>query len=263
MIVAGIDVGSLTAKAVILGSGGIYSYALQPTEINISEVAKSVTNNALKKANLSFEDVDDFISTGYGRISIPFAPKNVTEITCNAVGVSHLYPEARVIIDIGGQDSKVIKLDNNGKVTRFAMNDKCAAGTGKFLEVAAQTLGIPLDKLGEISLKSNKKILINNVCTVFAQTEIVSLIAQQKAIEDIIAGLHESIVRRVYGLVSSINPEPDGNVVMTGGVAKNIAIVKAFELVMGRKILIPDNPQIITAHGAALIAMSKLCSGEY
>ena len=257
MIVAGIDVGSLTAKAVILGDDDTYSYALQPTGLDIPEVAKRVTIEALDKLNLSFKDVDRFISTGYGRISIPFAPDNITEITCNAVGVYNLYPGARVVVDIGGQDSKAIKLDNNGKVIRFAMNDKCAAGTGKFLEVAAQTLEVPLDKLGELSLKSKKQVLISSICTVFAQTEIVSLIAQQTAIEDIAAGLHESIVKRVYGLVSSINPAPEGDVTLTGGVARNTAIVGMFEHMMGRKILIPENPQIITALGAALIAKSK------
>lgn len=257
MIVAGIDVGSLTAKVVILGDGGIYSYSLQPTGIDIPEVARRVTMEALEKAHLSFEDIDRFISTGYGRISIPFATDTVTEITCNASGVHSLYPRARLVVDIGGQDSKVIKMDGEGRVVRFAMNDKCAAGTGKFLEIAAQTLGIRLSDLSEISLRSKNKVMISSTCTVFAQTEIVSLIAQKTAKEDIVAGLHESIVNRVYGLLNSVNPEPEGEVVMTGGVARNMAIVKLFERIMGHKIVVPDNPQIVTAFGAALLARSK------
>jgi predicted CoA-substrate-specific enzyme activase len=216
-----------------------------------------VTREALEKVHLSFEDVQRIIATGYGRVSIPFANDTVTEITCNAVGVHHLYPQARVVVDIGGQDSKVIKMDDQGKVVSFAMNDKCAAGTGKFLEVAAETLGVEVDELGDLSSKSTKKVRISSTCTVFAQTEIVSLIARQTAKEDIVAGLHESIVSRVFGLVNSINPGSEGDVVMTGGVARNSAIVKSFERAMKRSVVVPDNPQIVTALGAALIARSK------
>jgi predicted CoA-substrate-specific enzyme activase len=157
-------------------------------------------------------------------------------------------------LDIGGQDSKAIKMDSEGRVLQFAMNDKCAAGTGRFLEVAAQTLGVRLDEMGEISLKSNNRITISSTCTVFAQTEIVSLIARKTAKEDIAAALHESIVSRVFALISSVNPEQKAEVVMTGGVAKNLSIIKLLKRITGREVLVPENPQMITAMGAALLA---------
>ena len=254
MITAGIDIGSTTAKAVVLRDGDILSYALQPTGIDMASVSKQVLMEALEKVGLKFEDVDRIVATGYGRISIPFATTTITEITCNAAGVHHLYPNASLVVDIGGQDSKVIKIDGKGRVMQFAMNDKCAAGTGKFLEVAAQTLGVPVSEIGEISLQSKNKVVISSTCTVFAQTEIVSLIARQTNKEDIAAGLHESIVSRVYGLISSVNPDPKAEVVLTGGVAKNTAIVKLLERMLGRAISVPENPQIITALGAALLA---------
>lgn len=257
MITAGIDIGSLTAKAVVLFNDHSFSYAIRPTGIDIPHVAKSVIGEALHKRHIPFEKIDKLVSTGYGRISIPFETEIVTEITCNAVGVHYFYPGARLIVDIGGQDSKVITLNERGKVVQFAMNDKCAAGTGKFLEVAAETLGVSLNDLGEISSRSTQNITINNTCTVFAQTEIVSLIAQKVSKEDIAAGLHRSIVSRVYPLITSVNPQRDGNMVMTGGVAKNRAIVALLENMLGRPVWVPDNPQITTAYGAALIARTK------
>jgi predicted CoA-substrate-specific enzyme activase len=254
MITAGIDIGSTTTKAVVLGEGELFSYALQPTGIEISSVSRQVITEACTKAGLTFEDLDRIVATGYGRISIPFATTTITEITCNAYGVHHLFPNASLVVDIGGQDSKVIKIDSKGRVIQFAMNDKCAAGTGKFLEVAAQTLGVPVSKLGDISLQSNNKVNISSTCTVFAQTEIVSLIARQTDKEDIAAGLHESIVSRVYGLISSVNPDPKAEVVLTGGVAKNAAIVNLLERMLDRRVSVPEDPQIVTALGAALLA---------
>ncbi|KUG02782.1 benzoyl-coa reductase subunit badg [hydrocarbon metagenome] len=254
MITAGIDVGSTTTKAVLLGETGIYSYSVQSTGIDIPEVAERVLRESLAKVDLSFEDIDGIVSTGYGRISIPFSTKTITEITCNAAGVHHVFPSATLVVDIGGQDSKAIKMDKEGRVLQFAMNDKCAAGTGKFLEVAAQTLRVDVEELGKISLESKNKITISNTCTVFAQSEIVSLIARKTEKEDIAAALHESIVSRVYGLINSVYPEPKAEMVLTGGVARNIAIVNLLERIMGRKVLVPENPQIITALGAAILA---------
>lgn len=254
MITAGIDIGSTTTKAVILGETDNFFYSLQSTGIEINAVSRQVLQEACDKAGLKIEDLDRIVATGYGRISIPFATTTITEITCNAAGVHHLYPNASLVVDIGGQDSKVIKIDDKGRVMQFAMNDKCAAGTGKFLEVAAQTLGVPVSKIGDISMQSKNKVTISSTCTVFAQTEIVSLIARQTDKEDIAAGLHESIVSRVYGLISSVNPDPQAEVILTGGVAKNVAIVNLLERMLGRKISVPDDPQIVTALGAALLA---------
>lgn len=254
MITAGIDIGSTTTKAVVLKDGDGFSYALQPTGIDINSVSRQVIMQACEKAGLAFEALDRIVATGYGRISIPFATTTITEITCNAYGVHHLFPNASLVVDIGGQDSKVIKIDKNGRVMQFAMNDKCAAGTGKFLEVAAQTLGVPVSEIGAVSQQSQNKVTISSTCTVFAQTEIISLIARQTNKEDIAAGLHESIVSRVFGLISSVNPDPKAEVVLTGGVAKNVAIVQLLERMLGRKISVPEDPQIVTALGAALLA---------
>ncbi len=254
MITAGIDVGSTTTKAVLLGKDGIYSYSVQATGIDIPEATEQVLGESLAQANLSFEDIAGIVSTGYGRISIPFSSQTITEITCNAAGVHHLFPNATLVVDIGGQDSKAIKMDKKGRVRQFAMNDKCAAGTGKFLEVAAQTLRVDVEELGKTSLESKNKITISNTCTVFAQSEIVSLIARKTEKEDIAAALHESIGSRIYGLINSVYPEPKAEIVLTGGVARNIAIVKLLERMTGRMVMVPENPQIVTALGAAILA---------
>ena len=254
MIAAGVDVGSTTTKAVVINENGQYSYAMQPSGIDIPEIADRVIKKSLEKLDLTVKDLNKIVATGYGRISIPFSDKTITEITCNAAGVHHLFPAATLIVDIGGQDSKAIKMNSQGKVLQFAMNDKCAAGTGKFLEVAAQPLGIAVDAMGEISQESKNRIIISNTCTVFAQSEIISLIARKTRKEDIAAALHESIVSRILGLIGSIDPEPRADIVLTGGVAKNIAIAKLLERMLGRKVLVPENPQIVTALGAALLA---------
>ena len=255
MISAGIDVGSLTTKIVLLKDGAMMLHAIKPTGMNILQVVRSLLDEALGRLSLRFEDVNRIIATGYGRISIPFAEKQVTEITCNAKGVHHLYPQARMVLDIGGQDTKVIKLAEGGRVENFAMNDKCAAGTGRFLEVAAQTMEVNVEDLGVLSSKASTAVEISSTCTVFAQTEIVSLIARQVSRENIIAGLHEAIARRVYGLFSGLSPE--GEVAMTGGVAKNSGVVKALENLIRRSLLIPENPQVVTALGAALIGCGQ------
>lgn len=255
---AGIDVGSLTTKVVILRDDSSCSYAIRPTGLDIPEVVHKVMQDALAKSHLIFDDIDQIVSTGYGRISIPFTSKTITEITCNAAGVHKLYPQATLIVDIGGQDSKVIKMNRDGRVLQFAMNDKCAAGTGKFLEVTAQSLGTSVEELGGLALLSKKRITISNTCTVFAQTEIVSLIARKTDKEDIAAALHESVVSRVFGLINSVNPEQRAVVVMTGGVANNIAIVKLLGRMIGSEITVPENPQIVTALGAALLARNNI-----
>lgn len=256
MIIAGVDVGSLTTKVAILNNGTMVSHDIERTGVNTSQIARHLLDKALSNLGLSFGDLDKVIATGYGRISIPFAQKQITEITCNARGVNHLYPKARMIIDIGGQDTKVIKLGDNGRVENFLMNDKCAAGTGRFLEVAAQTLEVKLNDLGKLSSKASMAAEISSTCTVFAQTEIVSLVAKQIPRENIIAGLHEAIARRVFGLFSCLNFQ--GEVVMTGGVARNAGVVKALENLIKHPLLIPKYPQILTALGAALFGYNGL-----
>ena len=256
MVVAGIDIGSLTSKAVVLQDDNS-AHFLMLTGTDIPEVARSVTEKAAEKLCLSVSDIRRIVSTGYGRASTPFADETVSEITCNAVGVYHFYPDARLIIDIGGQDSKVIQMNEKGKVVNFVMNDKCAAGTGRFLEVAAETLGVTVGNLADLSEKATEQSRISSTCAVFAQTEIVSLISRQTPKENIVAGLHAAIVSRACALIDSLHPGDRDKTVMTGGVAKNRAILQMLRETTQREIIVPEEPQVITAFGAALIAKSK------
>jgi predicted CoA-substrate-specific enzyme activase len=192
------------------------------------------------------------VATGYGRISVPFADKKVTEISCHALGAYKLFPDTGTVIDIGGQDSKVIQVGQGGKVLDFAMNDKCAAGTGRFLEVMAAKLGISLDEMGSLSLKGEKEARISSICTVFAESEVVSLVARNHPREGIIRGLHRAIVNRVWSMVRTIGTH--GEVTMSGGVAKNKGVVALMEEKLGKPIHVYREPQIVGAFGAALFA---------
>ena len=248
---AGIDSGSTSTNAVIMDKNKkIISYSIVRTGAKSIKSAEAAFNEALKKANLEKNDISRIVSTGYGRVSIPFADMNVTEITCHAKGASFINPNIRTIIDIGGQDSKVIRIDEKGDVTDFAMNDKCAAGTGRFLEMMARTLELPIENMGKESLKWKENIKITSMCTVFAESEVISLIAQNKEKSDIIHGLNNSIASRVTGLLGRIGRK--GEYMMTGGVAKNVGVVKALEEKLDSKINIYKEPEIVGALGAAL-----------
>jgi predicted CoA-substrate-specific enzyme activase len=254
MLVAGVDVGGATAKAVIMKDAKIISHSLSQTGPDVTSIAKHVIQEAAKKANLSFDDIEYVSATGYGRISIPFADKTLTEISCHALGAKWAIPETRMVIDIGGQDSKAIHVYEEGNVEDFVMNDKCAAGTGRFLEVIAGVLEIPLNRLGPISLNAEKVCLISNTCTVFAESEVVSLRAQKEKVEDIIAGIHRSVAKRVCGMARRMGfREP---VIFSGGVAKNDGVQRAIEEEIETELIIPEEPQLIGAIGAALSAAS-------
>lgn len=246
---AGIDIGSTMTKVVIMTEGMLAS-VIGPTGPEHRKLAHRVMEEALARAKLSFDDITYIVATGYGRINVPFADKQITEISCHARGVSSLLATARAIIDIGGQDCKGIKL-NNGRVVDFVMNDKCAAGTGRFLEVVAEGLGVKLDELGELSLAAKNRVEIGSTCTVFAEQEVVAKLSEGVPLEDLIAGLHEAIAGRIYGLVSRLKIEED--VVVTGGGAKNIGLVKALEAKLGFSVLIPPEPLLTGAIGAALL----------
>jgi (R)-2-hydroxyacyl-CoA dehydratese activating ATPase len=248
---AGIDIGSTMTKVVIVDEKeNILSSLIGPTGARHRHLALKVIENAMEKADLNFDNLDFIVATGYGRINVPFADKQITEITCHARGIRALFPSARIIIDIGGQDSKGIKLDAEGKVANFVMNDKCAAGTGRFLEVIAETLGINLTDMGEISLQANGFVQISNMCTVFAEHEVTSRLAEGAAIPEIVAGLHEAIAGRVVNMTRHLGIEKD--VVVTGGGAKNIGLIKAIEGKVGFPVLTPPEPFITGALGAAL-----------
>jgi predicted CoA-substrate-specific enzyme activase len=252
VIVAGVDIGSLTAKALILQGNDILGYAIMPAGSDVTAVAEHILTTALDKAGLRRDHLAAVVSTGYGRAKVPLAGKSVTEITCDAKGAHHLFPETRMVVDIGGQDSKVISLDGEGRVIDFAMNDKCAAGTGRFLEVMAQALGIELNELGPVSLKHKKQVVISSMCTVFAESEVISLIAEGHPKEDILNGLHKAIASRVSAMAQSLRVE---NVVtLGGGVAKNTGVVKALSQSLKVRVKVPPEPQIIAALGAAICA---------
>ena len=249
MYFAGIDIGSTMTKIVIMDDE-INSQVIGPTGAEHRHLANKVMEEALSKAGIAFDELTYVVATGYGRINVPFADKQITEITCHAKGVSSIFPSARTVIDIGGQDAKGIKIAG-GKVVNFVMNDKCAAGTGRFLEVIADALGLKLKEMGELSLQSKEKIRISNTCTIFAEQEIVSKIADGVPIEDILAGLHEAIASRVFHMAEKMKIEKD--VAMTGGVAKNVGMVKALEDQLGFPVLIAREPLLTGAIGAAIL----------
>jgi predicted CoA-substrate-specific enzyme activase len=255
--VLGIDIGAATAKAIILNDHKILSAAVIPTGFDVVKTANEVTELVCKDIGGSIDDIKFTVSTGYARNAVPFANKSVTEITCHAKGIHFLLPEARTIIDIGGQDSKVIRINESGNVINFTMNDKCAAGTGRFFEVMAGIFGLDISELGPVAIQSSNPCQISSTCTVFAETEVVSLIAQGKKREDLIGGIHKAAVSRIMAMGKTLGYEKQ--VILTGGVAKNIGVKKFFEDELKFKILIPAEPQVTGAVGAALLAESELC----
>jgi predicted CoA-substrate-specific enzyme activase len=254
MITVGIDVGSITAKAVMIQDGNVISQELILTGYNARGAGETVLQNVIKNVSLEFSSVDKIIATGYGRNSVAGTHKTVTEITCHAMGAHFLDPSIRSVIDIGGQDSKAIAITNTGGVMDFAMNDKCAAGTGRFLEVMARALEVDLSNFGDFSLNADHPSKISSLCTVFAESEVISLIAKGERRHNIIAGIHESIAARVVAMASRLGLKPP--IMMTGGVAKNIGVVKALERKMGQKMIVSPKAQIIGAIGAALIGQN-------
>ncbi len=250
--VAGVDIGSLSTEVVIMDREKNYDYVIVPTGANSKTAAQKAMEQSLEHTGYRWEDLEFILATGYGRISIPFAHKRVTEITCHGKGAHFLFPSASTVIDIGGQDSKVIRLSGEGKVIDFVMNEKCAAGTGRFLEVMARSLEVELTMMGTLSKKAENSVPISSMCTVFAESEIVSLVAEGHPVEEIIRGIHDSIAERTVGLANRVGLEKE--VVMTGGVAKNGGVVKSLEERLRDNIHIPDEPQVVGAVGAALLA---------
>ncbi len=254
--VAGIDVGSQSTDAVVLAPGGtVAAFSIVETGAHSGQAAEQALDRALAAAGIGRGDLAAVVATGYGRGAVPFADRTITEITCHGVGAAHLFPGVRTVIDIGGQDSKVIRLEPGGRVVDFTMNDKCAAGTGRFLEVMAAKLQVPLARMGELSLGAQGTVKISSLCTVFAESEVVSLVARNHPVEQIIRGLHQSIVNRIWSMVKGLGLE--GEVVMTGGVAKNQGVVALLEEKLGRPVQVHSEPQIVGALGAALQARRR------
>ncbi len=255
MIYAGIDIGSNTAKAALIKGNQLLGTHVIATGYNPLKAGKKVFQQLLEKTNTPKADITAIISTGYGRASIEFADKAMTEIICHGAGAYFMNPGVQGVIDVGGQDSKAILLDKNGNIENFAMNDKCAAGTGRFLEVMANALEVNLDQLGDFAKMADKPSKISSICTVFAESEVISMIASQHKRENIIAGIHESAAARIAILAAKVKiKEP---VIMTGGVAKNVGMIAALEKRLGFQIIAGKLPQENGAIGAAVLA-SKL-----
>jgi len=247
---AGMDVGSTMTKAVILNDGIIASI-VGPTGPGQRRLANQVMEAALTKAALPFRAIRYIVATGYGRINVPFADKQFTEITCHAKAIHHLFPKARTVIDVGGQDAKAIKIDGHGKSVDFVMNDKCAAGSGRFIEVIADTLGVSLDDVGDLSLQSKHPARISNICTIWAQQEVAASLAQGVSVSDLLAGVHHSLADRIVRMVNRLRVED--TIVLTGGGAKNKGLLRALSERLGHEILVPEEPLITGALGAALL----------
>ena len=252
MITAGIDIGSITTKAAVMAEGKIRGTKVVFTGYNAEQAGTKVYEELLAELGMEKSDVGRIVSTGYGRNSVKFMDKAMTEIICHGAGAHYLNPRARSVIDIGGQDSKAIVLDEKGKVKNFAMNDKCAAGTGRFLEVMARALEVDLDGFGTLSLRAGDPSRISSLCTVFAESEVISLISKGEKRENIIAGIHESIAARIAAMANRLRIAP--LVVMTGGVAKNIGVVKALERKIGMAVEVSEYAQVNGAIGAAFLA---------
>ncbi|MDH4006616.1 MAG: acyl-CoA dehydratase activase [Desulfuromonadales bacterium] len=252
MITAGIDVGSRNAKAAVIEDGKLLGTCVILTGYDAKKTGRQVYEEILSNLDLSVSRIDKVVSTGHGRNCIDFADKAMTEITCHAAGAYFLNPAIHSIIDIGGQDSKAIVLNSKGKVQNFHMNDKCAAGTGRFLEVMARTLEVGLDEFGALSLQADKIAPISSLCTVFAETEVVSLISKGERRENIIAGIHAAIGSRIMAMAKQVGIRHP--IMMTGGVAKNIGVVKALEEALNTPIQVSEHAQVNGAIGAGLLA---------
>jgi len=252
MRTAGIDIGSITAKAAVLEDGVIVGTRVGFTGYNAGLAGRKIFEELVRELGIDPGSIERIVSTGYGRNSVDFAHKSMTEIICHGAGAHFLNPLVRTVVDVGGQDSKALVLDASGRVTDFVMNDKCAAGTGRFLEVMARALEADLDAFGEISLRAEKPARISSICTVFAESEVISLISTGEHRENIIAGIHESVASRVYAMAQRLDVQAP--LMMTGGVARNIGVVRALEKRFGIPVEVTTYAQVNGAIGAAVLA---------
>jgi predicted CoA-substrate-specific enzyme activase len=258
--VVGVDIGSAFSKAAVLAEGNIVASHIIPSVGSYKATADEVIKGALTKANLSFADIAYTAATGYGANNASFADQVVTDVSCQGRGVFHLFPSVRTAVDIGGQFSKVFRVDERGRVTAFLQSEKCAAGSGRFLQVIAHVLKVGLEEIGPLSLKSKNRVNFNTGCAVFAETEAVSRVAEGEAVEDILAGVHYALAAKVQNLVERMGIEMD--CALIGGGAKDIGLVRSIEEVLGVGLLVPGEPQLIAALGAALIAGEKASATE-
>jgi predicted CoA-substrate-specific enzyme activase len=255
MIVAGIDIGSRAAKAVVMRDGAIISSVIGDTGPESVKTSQTAMTEVLRGTGLSVEDLDYVVATGYGRVLVPFANENISEISCHARGINWYFPEVRTILDMGGQDCKAISCDGNGLVTNFVMNDKCAGGTGRFLEMIADVLNVALEDVGGLSLSSTNTLPFNTICAVFAKSEAIAQYRKGVAKSDILAGLHEAIATRSLNLLKRVSIQKEFTI--TGGIAKNSGMVAKLTEKVGMEPLLCPDPQLAGALGAALFAVER------
>jgi len=252
----GVDVGSTQTKAIILDENcRIVGRSLINTGAYVTQAAERAFQEAAADAKILTDQVAYVVGTGYGRYKVTFGNAQITEISCHARGANLLFPNTRTVIDMGGQDAKGIRVDENGAVKDFVMNDKCAAGTGRFLSNAAETVGIGLDEIGPISLRAKKQVRLSTVCAVFVESDIMSYLAEGKSVEDILGGVHSAIAARTIALVRRVGIDPE--VTFTGGVSRNVGMVKALEEKLGFPVNVCDDSHFIGAIGAALFALER------
>ncbi len=260
-VVAGVDVGSTQTKAVILSpEHKILGRALVDTGARLNQAARAAFEQALEQAGLSEEDVEYTVGTGYGRFKVEFGHTQVTEISCHARGASFLFPNSRTVLDIGGQDTKAIRVGPRGEVLDFCMNDKCSAGTGRFLGAASAALEIPLGELAALALTARNPVTITTTCTVFAESEILGWLARGRKVEDILMGVHTSIASRSLSLLRRVGIEPE--LTFTGGVSRNVAMVQLIREVSGVPVNVSEESHFCGAIGAALFALDHVLLGK-
>lgn len=258
---AGVDVGSTQTKAVVIdGDGRIVARCLVDTGANVTEAAQKAFDAACAAEGLDPAGVRYVVGTGYGRYRVTFGDKQVTEISCHGRGAVHMFPGTRTVIDMGGQDSKAIRVGADGDIVDFCMNDKCAAGTGRFLGAAAKALGMTLDDLGPTALRAAKSVRISTTCTVFAESEVLSWLGKGRSVEDILWGVHKSIATRSFGLLRRVGILDQ--ITFTGGVARNAGMVKALEEALGKTLNVSEDSHFMGALGAALFARDAWAAGE-
>jgi predicted CoA-substrate-specific enzyme activase len=256
-----VDVGSTQTKAVIVDeSRKIVGRSLLDTGANVVRAAERAYQEALLNAGLREEEVEFVVGTGYGRYKVTFGNTQVTEISCHARGAVHMFPNTRTVLDMGGQDTKAIRVSATGEILDFCMNDKCAAGTGRFLGAAASALELPLEELGPLALRGERPVKISTTCTVFAESEVLSWLGKGKKIEDILLGVHQSIAARSVGLLRRVGIEEE--VTFTGGVARNVAMIEALEQRLGVKVNVSEESHFMGALGAALFALDHILASR-
>lgn len=251
----GVDIGSGNSKGVLTKDGQLSAYHLLPSGINYRATAERLIEELLAKAGLSPEEITCTIATGYGRGSVPLSNEQVDDIRCCARGINSIFPSARTVIDLQGMSSQVIRLNEKGQVTNFVVSEKCAAGSGRFLDVIANVLRIDLKDIGPLSLKSKNPVTFTTGCAVFGESEAISRVSEGAAKEDILAGVHQALANKVSTLVERVGLEKDCAV--SGGGALNLGLIKSVEEKLGAQLLVPPHPQFITALGAAVIAEER------